>query len=90
MSDPKKESATEAFDYEIKDEDIERARLLLGLEAPQGSREYYSHVNPDGVRNFARGFGDDNPLFNDLDYGRYTRWGSQIEKEQVLKKLSAL
>jgi acyl dehydratase len=72
------ETSTEEFDYTIKDDDIERARLLIGLEAPQGGREYYSHVDRDGIRNFARGYGDDNPLYNDPDYGRHTRWGSQI------------
>lgn len=83
MSESKQASTAETFDYEIKDEDIERARLLLGRDAPQGSREYYSHVNPDGIRNFARGYGDDNPLFNDPDYGRYTRWGSQIAPPMI-------
>jgi acyl dehydratase len=77
------ESRTELFDYEIKDEDIERARLLIGHEAPGGLREYYSHAHPDGIRNFARGYGDDNPLFTDPSYGRCTRWGSQIAPPMI-------
>jgi hypothetical protein len=39
MSGPSTESKSESFDYEIKDEDIERARLLIGHEAPGGLPE---------------------------------------------------
>jgi acyl dehydratase len=88
MSDPKADSNAESFDYEIKDEDIERARLLIGHEAPGGLREYYSHAHADGIRNFARGYGDDNPLFCDPGYGRYTRWGSQIAPPMIHIALS--
>lgn len=71
------------FDYAIKDEDIERAKLLLRLDAPAGMREHYSVASPDGIRNFARGYGDDNPLFVDPAYGPTTRWGSQIAPPMI-------
>lgn len=79
---------TEEFDYAIKEEDIERARLLVGHDAPQGQREFYTRANPDGIRNFARGYGDDNPLFNHPEYGRYTRWGDQIAPPMIHIALS--
>jgi hypothetical protein len=59
---------TEEFDYEIKDEDIERAKLLLGVDAPTSIDEYYRELSADGIRNFARAYGDDNPLFADPDH----------------------
>ncbi|HVW40119.1 MAG TPA: MaoC family dehydratase N-terminal domain-containing protein [Amycolatopsis sp.] len=71
------------FDYEIKDEDIERSRLLIGLDQAYGMREFYSCATPDALRNFARGYGDDNPLFTDAGYGRRTRWGSQIAPPMI-------
>ena len=64
--------------YRITDEDIERSRLLVGHDAPRGGREFYKVLFPDAIRNFARGYGDDNPLFVDEEYGATTRWGSQI------------
>ncbi|WP_040795878.1 FAS1-like dehydratase domain-containing protein [Nocardia higoensis] len=75
--------APQEFDYAIRDEDIERARLLVGLDAPTGIDEYYRTATADGIRNFARGYGDDNPLFADPEYGRATRWGSQIAPPMI-------
>jgi len=67
-----------ATDYSFKEEDIERAKALVGQFKPVGSREHLTTATPDAIRNFARGYGDDNPLFNDEDYGPSTRWGGQI------------
>jgi len=39
--------------------------------------------NGDAIRNFARGYGDDNPLFVDEDHGPTTRWGSQIAPPMI-------
>jgi acyl dehydratase len=35
------------------------------------------------MRNFARSYGDDNPLFNTEDYGRQTRWGGQVAPPMI-------
>jgi acyl dehydratase len=67
-----------ALSYELKDADIERARLLLGVDTASGARELYSVATADALRNWALGSGDDNPLFTEEDYGPSTRWGSQI------------
>jgi acyl dehydratase len=67
-----------AIGYELKDEDIERARLLLGVDTASKQRELHSIATPDAIRNWAMGAGDDNPLYVDEDYGPGTRWGSQI------------
>lgn len=71
------------FDHAIKDEDIERAQLLVGLDAPSSIDEYYSKLSVDGIRHFARGYGDDNPLFVDPSYGTGTRWGAQIAPPMI-------
>ena len=80
--------SAEEFDYPIKDEDIERARLLVGLDAPNSVEEFHRTVTADGVRNFARAYGDDNPLFADPDYGAHTRWGEQIAPPMFLAACS--
>lgn len=74
---------TQDFDHAIKDEDVQRAQLLLGLDAPTGIDEYYRTATVDGIRNFARGYGDDNPLYADPEYGATTRWGSQIAPPMI-------
>ena len=67
-----------ALEHKLTDADIERARLLLGLDAPIRNRELFSVATPDAIRNWAMGVGDDNPLYIDEEYGPTTRWGSQI------------
>ncbi|HEX6659951.1 MAG TPA: MaoC family dehydratase, partial [Ilumatobacter sp.] len=67
-----------ALEHDLTDDDIERARLLLGLDVANKHRELYSVATPDAIRNWAMGVGDDNPLYIDDAYGTGTRWGSQI------------
>ena len=56
-----------ALQYQLTDEDIERARLLLGVDTASRERELYSVATPDAIRNWALGVGDDNPLYTDED-----------------------
>ena len=67
-----------ALEYELTDADIERAKLLLGIDVASKQRELNSVATPDALRNWALGVGDDNPLYTDEDYGVDTRWGTQI------------
>ena len=78
-----------ALQYALTDEDIERARLLLGIDTASGARELNCEANFDSMRNWALGVGDDNPLYCDEDYGRDTRWGSQIGHGTQLGHLKA-
>jgi hypothetical protein len=57
------EELERATDYQFKEEDIARAKALVGVWAPSRSREHLTTVTPDTMRNFAEGYGDDNPLF---------------------------
>ncbi len=72
------EEFAKAIDYQLTDEDLERAKLLLGLDTASRQRELYSVATPDAIRNWALGVGDDNPLYTEEDYGPATRWGTQI------------
>ncbi len=68
----------EALKYELQDADIEKARLLLGIDTASKQRELNSVATPDAIRNWALGVGDDNPLYVDEEYGPGTRWGTQV------------
>lgn len=68
----------QAIAYTLTDEDIERAKLLLGIDTASRQRELFSTATPDALRNWSLGVGDDNPLYTEEDYGPTTRWGSQI------------
>lgn len=73
-----KQDWDKAVSYLIKDEDIERARLLVGVDLAMGSREYIQTATTDNIRNFAHGCGNDNPLHCKPDYAAKTRWGDVI------------
>jgi acyl dehydratase len=77
--DPELEREFEkAIEYQLTDEDLERAQLLLGVDVPTRAQELHSRTSADLLRNWALGVGDDNPLYTDFDYGAGTRWGGQI------------
>jgi len=67
-----------ATQYTFDDRDVERAKLLLGIDLAYGRREHFAVATADAIRNWSLGMGDDNPLYVDPDYGTTTRWGSQI------------
>ncbi len=72
-----------ATDYSFQDEDIERAHAMVGNYAPSAMREHLSEATHDTMRNFARAYGDENPLFTSEDYGESTRWGGQIAPPMI-------
>ena len=78
-----------AIEAVLADADIERAQMLSGVYIANKNREHWTQATPDAIRNFARGYGDDNPLFHDDDYGATTRWGGQIAPPMMLTALQA-
>lgn len=83
MSNPEtkdavKEDWEKAIAYEITDNDIERAKLLLDVDIASKTREYIQTATSDNIRNYAYGCGNPNPLHCDPEYAETTRWGSVI------------
>ena len=78
-----------ATDYALTDADIERARLLIGVDTATKHMEHITTASFDSIRNFAWGLGDDNPLYCDEDYGTTTRWGSQVAPNSMAHILAA-
>ncbi len=78
MTEPISREFDQATQYTFDDRDVERARLLLGIDVASRQREHFTVATPDAIRNWSLGMGDDNPLYVDEEYGPTTRWGSQI------------
>jgi acyl dehydratase len=58
---------------------IEAFRGKIGVDWPYNRWTTWNEVaTRDGVRHYANGFGDDNPLWCDPDYAAATRWGGVI------------
>ncbi|MET7770965.1 MaoC family dehydratase N-terminal domain-containing protein [Nocardia sp. NPDC005366] len=74
---------------ELLDDDIERAKGLIGINLASKHHELISTATYDSIRNFAMGVGDDNPLYVDEDYGTTTRWGDQIAPNSMSQIIGA-
>lgn len=62
----------------LTEEGIERLRKKVGIYQKTPNAPHNFEVTWDGTRHFAFGYGDDNPLWCDRDYGKGTRWGGLI------------
>lgn len=79
----------DATSAEIDDADIAKDRAALGVWSASRSQELLSTATPEAIRNFAHGYGDDNPLYTDPQYGQTTRWGGQIAPQIMAAVLNA-
>jgi acyl dehydratase len=58
---------------------IERFREKIGLDWPYDRwTTWNEEATRDGIRHYAFGFGDDNPLYVDPGHGASSRWGATI------------
>src|SRR5438094_7635302 len=71
----------------ITDEDIERARLLVGYDEASSRRDNASVANADNIRAYAISIGCDNPLYCDPEYARNTRWGDLIAPGTMMLRM---
>lgn len=51
---------------------------------------WLTECNQDAIRHYAHGIGDDNPLWNDPEYGRGTRYGGTIAPPSILYAMSPM
>jgi len=79
----------DATSAEIDNADIAKDRAALGVWAAARAQELISTATPEAIRNFANGYGDDNPLYTDAGYGHETRWGGQIAPQIMAAVLNA-
>jgi acyl dehydratase len=79
----------EATSAEIDDADIAKDRAALGVWAAARGQELISTATSEAIRNFANGYGDDNPLYTDPRYGEATRWGGQVAPQIMAAVLNA-
>jgi len=68
----------------LTDEGIERLRQRVGIQVNKATPPHNYEVTFDNSRRFASGYGDDNPLWSDEDYGKSTRWGGLIAPPNFL------
>jgi acyl dehydratase len=68
----------------LTEEGIARLKQRIGVQYNKPTTPHNYQVTWDGTRHFAYGYGDENPLWCDLDYGKTTRWGGLIAPPNFL------
>ena len=68
---------------QITDRDVEMMRMRIGYPNPtlrKGiiTKPWNTVANADAIRRWAECTGDPNPLYNDEEYARKTRWGGPV------------
>ncbi|MEO6374653.1 MAG: MaoC family dehydratase N-terminal domain-containing protein, partial [Acidimicrobiales bacterium] len=62
----------------LDDADLAALHDVVGAELAVAVRPYVEYATVDSMRNFARSYGDNNPLFGDEDYGSASPWGTIV------------
>jgi acyl dehydratase len=68
---------------------IAEARQLIGVPLRRDRMRWNDTATRDGIRQFAAGVGDDNPLWLDPSYASETRWGEIIAPPSFLYAIDA-
>lgn len=71
-------TSTDSTFGHLTEEGLARARQRIGVWQPEPNPPHNYEVSRDGVRHFAYGYGDDNPLYCNPDYAQKTRWAGLI------------
>jgi acyl dehydratase len=72
------ERARDAEESRITPEKVELMRKRIGVPSKREFRGSFEWANIDSMRNFARGIGDINPFYRDVDYAAKSVWGGLV------------
>src|SRR3546814_14561156 len=73
----------------LTDEGIAKLRERIGIQVNKPTPPHNYEVTWDRTRHFAFGYGDDNPLWYERNYGETPRWGGLIAPPNLLYTLGA-
>jgi acyl dehydratase len=68
----------------ITERGLDDLRKRIGVKITESLEPWCHEASRDGIRHYAHGIGDDNPLWCDPDYAARTRWGGVIAPPSFL------
>ncbi len=77
-------TATTSMFPKITDQGLDDLRRRIGVEITDTLEPWCHEATRDGIRHYAHGIGDDNPLWCDPAYATGTRWGDVIAPPSFL------
>jgi acyl dehydratase len=74
----------------ITERGLDDLRKRIGVKITDTLEPWCHEASRDGIRHYAHGIGDDNPLWCDPDYAARTRWGGIIAPPSFLFAMSRI
>jgi acyl dehydratase len=74
----------------ITERGLDDLRKRIGVKISDTLEPWCHEASRDGIRHYAHGIGDDNPLWCDPDYAARTRWGGIIAPPSFLFAMSRI
>ena len=74
----------------ITDHALDELRKRIGVKITDTLEPWCHEASRDGIRHYAHGIGDDNPLWSDPAYAATTRWGGIIAPPSFLFAMSRI
>jgi len=68
----------------ITDEAVAKLRARIGQPVVRKTPPFFTEINADAARHYANGIGEDNPIYNDPEYGRASRWQRGLATPTIL------
>jgi acyl dehydratase len=62
----------------VNDDTLAAVRRRIGIPTRHRQRFHNESCSADSFRHFARGYGDDNPLYSDAEYARTSPWAGLV------------
>src|SRR5215207_3350925 len=84
MSQPAADLSGERRFATITDDALDALRRLVGVPIADTVEPWCYEASRDGIRHYAHGIGDDNPLWCDPAYAAGTRWGGLLAPPSFL------
>ena len=81
---PTPTTATTSMFPKITDQGLDDLRRRIGVEITDTLEPWCHEATRDGIRHYAHGIGDDNPLWCDPAYAKGTSWGDVIAPPSFL------
>jgi hypothetical protein len=62
----------------IDDAAFAEAEQMIGVSLRRNEWRWFEEASRDAIRHYCTGYGEDNPLYLDKDYGRKSAWGTNL------------
>ena len=74
----------------IDDESFAEAEKMIGVPLRRNEWRWFEEASKDAIRHYCTGYGEDNPLYLDPEYGKKSVWKGTIAPPTFLYAIDAI